>query len=141
MNISHCSECNNNKIVKVKENGKEFIVNNNSQKLITKIKIDNCLIIEGKRCDWLLEIDSPCSLALYIELKGKNIEQAYDQLLSTLNHSYLQKRHKESKKECYIVASRVPKAGTNVQVYQARLKQSHPEVSLKVRLMKAEITI
>jgi len=66
MDISHCSECNNNKIVKVKENGKEFIVNNNSQKLITKIKIDNCLIIEGKRCDWLLEIDSPCSLALYI---------------------------------------------------------------------------
>jgi hypothetical protein len=57
MDISHCSECNKNKIVKVKENGKEFIVNNNSQKLITKIKIDNCLIIEGKRCDWLLEID------------------------------------------------------------------------------------
>ncbi|MDJ0529348.1 MAG: hypothetical protein PX634_29345, partial [Microcystis sp. M53600_WE12] len=100
MDISHCSECNNNKIVKVKENGKEFIVNNNSQKLVTKIKIDNCLIIEGKRCDWLLEIDDPCSWALYIELKGKNIEQAYDQLLSTLNHSYLQKRHKESKKEC-----------------------------------------
>ncbi len=43
MDISHCSECNNNKIVKVKENGKEFIVNNNSQKLVTKIKIDNCL--------------------------------------------------------------------------------------------------
>ena len=29
MDISHCSECNKNKIVKVKENGKEFIVNNN----------------------------------------------------------------------------------------------------------------
>ncbi len=30
---------------------------------------------------------------------------------------------------------------SKLQVYQARLKQSHPEVSLKVRLMKAEITI
>ena len=105
MDISHCSECNKNKIVKVQEKGKEFIVNNNSQKLVTKIKIDNCLIIEGKRCDWLLEIDSPCSLALYIELKGKNIEQAYDQLLSTLNHSYLQERHKESKKEFFLSKS------------------------------------
>jgi hypothetical protein len=61
--------------------------------------------------------------------------------LSTRENSCLQKRHKKSKKECYIVAPRVPKAGSDVQVYQAKLKQSHPEVSLKVKSMKAKITI
>jgi hypothetical protein len=111
MDISHCSECNNNKIIKVSENGKEFIVNNKSQKLVTKIKIDNGLITKGKRCDWVLEIDLPCTLAFYIELKGKDIDQAYNQLLSTLENIYLQTRHKESKKECYIVVSRVQKKG------------------------------
>jgi hypothetical protein len=141
MDISHCSECNNNKIIKVSENGKEFIVNNKSQKLVTKIKIDNGLITKGKRCDWVLEIDLPCTLAFYIELKGKDIDQAYNQLLSTLDNVCLQKRHKESKKECYIVVSRVPKIGTNIQIYQAKLKKYHPQVSLKFKSMKAEITI
>lgn len=141
MDISNCSECNDNKVIKVSENGKEFIVNNKSQKLVTKIKIDNGLITKGKRCDWVLEIDLPCTLAFYIELKGKDIDQAYNQLLSTLEHTYLQKRHEKSKKECYIVAARVPKTGTNIQVYQAKLKKHHPKVSLKFKSMKAEITI
>jgi hypothetical protein len=43
------------------------------------IKIDHGLITKGERCDYVLEIDSPCTLALDIELKGKDIEKAYHQ--------------------------------------------------------------
>lgn len=75
-----------------------------------------------------------------MELKGNKVNDAYEQLVATLGHEYLQKRHDKITKRCYIVASKVPKAGTDIQVYKKRLKKLY-QASLTIREIKIEITV
>ncbi|HEY9701420.1 MAG TPA: hypothetical protein V6C58_03185 [Allocoleopsis sp.] len=122
--FNKCSTVNNNKIVVVEENQRKFIINNAQGKTIRKVLVDGCLIDDHRqRCDYLFEIDDPCTLAIYVELKGKDIEKAFNQLIATLD--YLSQKHKNCHKECYIIASKVPKAGPQVQVLKTKLAKSH----------------
>jgi hypothetical protein len=134
-----CRCTTNDKIVVVSENNRKFTILNQDCKLIEKIKVDGCLIDDNReRCDYVFEIDSPCELAIYLELKGRNIEKAYSQLVSTLG--YLSSSHASLKRECHIVASRVPKAGPKVQELKAKLAKYH-KVQLFVHTTKAQINI
>ncbi len=95
------------------ENKRKLTINNPSAKVIRKIKVDGCLIIDsGKRCDYMFEIDDLASQVIYwviyLELKGCDIEKAYNQLVATIDRFIVE--HRGIKKECHIVASRVPKA-------------------------------
>ncbi len=125
MNFEKCTRKSNQKIVSLSESGRKYILNNKSKKQLAIIKIDGCLITSNKieKCDFLIEIDEPQTLAIYIELKGKNIEKAYNQLINTMN--MLEKRHKKIKKECQIVSSRVPKSGTSVANLKANMMRTH----------------
>jgi hypothetical protein len=134
-----CRCTTNDKVVVVSENNRKFTILNQDCKLIEKIKVDGCLIDDNReRCDYVFEIDSPCELAIYLELKGRNIEKAYSQLVSTLG--YLSSSHASLKRECHIVASRVPRAGPKVQELKAKLAKSH-KVQLFVHTTKAQIDI
>lgn len=138
MDFNKCSDITKNKRIVVSENKREFILINENRKTVTKIEVDGCLISDHRpRCDYLFEINNPCTLAIYVELKGKKIDKAYKQLEATLG--YLSKRHNKSKKQCYIVVSRVPKSGTNIQVYKAKMAKN--KVQLFVKTSKAEIKI
>ncbi len=134
-----CRCTTNDKIIVVSENKRKFTLVNPDCKSIEKIKVDGCLIDDNReRCDYLFEIDCPCELAIYLELKGRNIEKAYSQLVSTLG--YLSSSHSSLKRECHIVASRVPRAGPKVQELKAKLAKSH-KVKLVVHTIKAQIDI
>jgi hypothetical protein len=124
MDYGNCVTQSTNKIVTAEENRRKLTINNPSTKVIRKIKVDGCLPIEsGKRCDYLFEINEPISHVIYLELKGCDIEKAYEQLIATIELFKLE--HQKFKKECHIVASRVPKAGTKIQ-------------QLKVKILKAK---
>ena len=40
------------------ENGRKYILNNKSNLLLTKIKVDGVLITEGERCDYAVDADA-----------------------------------------------------------------------------------
>jgi hypothetical protein len=93
---------------------------------------------ETEKCDFLIEIDEPQTFAIYLELKGKNIEKAYNQLINTMN--ILRLRHEKINKVCQIVASRVPKSGTSVANLKANMMKTHRTL-LKVGTNEVKMNI
>lgn len=111
MNYNLCSTETTDYRVVVKENKSKFELQNNKKIKLKKVQVDGCLIKDGReRCDWIIEIDDQSSQrALFIELKGCNIEKAISQLKSTLEHT--KTRYANYIKECFAVTTRIPKHG------------------------------
>jgi len=139
MEYGKCAYQSTNKIITAEEHKRKLTLNNPNQKTITKIQVDGCLkITSGKRCDFMFEIDQPTTHVIYLELKGCDVAKAYEQLISTL---YLFKeKHKNCKKECHIVASRVPKAGTKIQQLKVKM-QKETMAKLVVNTNKVTIAV
>ena len=122
--ITICNSLTANKIVTVSENKRKFTIQNSSSLQINQVKVDGCYITSGSKCDYLFEIINKNIIAVfYVELKGKNIEHAIKQLEATI--IYCKSIHKDIKKECYIVASRVPKGSTSAQNLKKEFKRKH----------------
>lgn len=117
MDYAKCSvESTNSKIV-VKENKSRFEVDNPNRLSVSKVQVDGCLIADNlEKCDWIISISSENKRALYIELKGCDIDKALKQLKSTLEHT--QSNYQDYKKECYVVTTRIPKFGPKISKKQ-----------------------
>lgn len=85
--LQSCIVCSgNNTCMMVKENGKEFKIDNHNCKKLEKIRIDGCLITLGVRCDYAVLVDSNSNNlndVYLIELKGSDAKHGYEQLLET----------------------------------------------------------
>ena len=143
MDYGKCATQTTHKIITAEENRRKLTINNPSAKVIRKIKVDGCLIIDsGKRCDYMFEIDDLVSQVIYwviyLELKGCDMEKAYIQLVATIDRFTVE--HRGIKKECHIVASRVPKAGPKVQQLKIRLLKEK-KATLIVSTDQAFVTI
>jgi inorganic pyrophosphatase len=113
MDYSKCSFESTDSRVVVKENRSRFQVENPDRLLVTKVQVDGCLIADDlEKCDWIIAINAVNKRALYIELKGCNIDKALKQLKSTLVHT--KNNYKDYKKECYVVTTRIPKFGPSM---------------------------
>jgi len=138
MGYGKCAIETTNKIIPAEENKRKLILNNPSQRLVRKIQVDGCLPVEGKRCDYMFEIDAPTAEVIYLELKGCDIEKAYLQLTETIDLFLNQHRH--VKRSCHIVASRVPKAGTKVQQLKVQmLKNKKVELIVSTEQVTVQI--
>ena len=143
MDYGNCATQTTHKIITAEENRRKLTINNPSGKVVRKIKVDGCVIVDsGKRCDYMFEIDDFASQVIYwviyLELKGCDIEKAYTQLVATIDRFIVE--HRGIKKECHIVASRVPKAGPKVQQLKIRLLKEK-KATLIVSTDKAFVTI
>lgn len=73
----------------VSENGKKYMLNNNSGYQIKKIKLDGCFPeVHGERiCDYMMSIEArELSRAIFIELKGGALTDACNQLYSSITY-------------------------------------------------------
>src|SRR5690606_19732361 len=55
---------------------------NPNKKRIKRTRIDDCMITHGKRCDWLITDHNGTDY--YIELKGKKVRYASEQIVATI---------------------------------------------------------
>jgi hypothetical protein len=84
-----------------------------------RVEVDNCVIAEGPRYDWLVRLDDATSREeIYVELKGSDILHAVDQLEATI--SKLSMDCRRFPKRCLVACSRSPLTGTDVQKYKDR---------------------
>ena len=134
-----CEQSLDGKTITAAEKGKKIILENPGGKTVTKIQVDGCLVAGSRpRCDWVFEVGVPASLAIYVELKGKDIERACAQLAATL--LYLKSNHQQVERRCQIVASRVPKAGTKTQILQKKfLKENSVLLSIGTMVVSTRI--
>lgn len=66
-------------LVPIRENKRTYLARNPDRKTICHYKIDGCLIKDGIRCDDLLLVPGD-QKSLFIELKGKDLLHAVDQI-------------------------------------------------------------
>ena len=112
-------ECTDTKIVFQDGASKsKMCFSNPSRKSVQKIRVDNCLIKEGKRCDFLLIDDN--NVEYFIELKGKQVEYACTQLMETIKKIT---RDMSVLKHAFVISSACPLTTTEVQVYKSMFKR------------------
>lgn len=106
------------KDVSVSENGKTYTVKLNPAKRSAVYQIDGEIIRDGRKCDKLVVVcgmQEDCTV--FVELKGKNITHAIDQLDTTLNHMYFQKVHEEVK----VIRARIVTGGSGPASYSNKV--------------------
>jgi len=104
--LAQCIEFNEKrKICIAYENGKKYQLNNVSDIVIRKVKVDKCLIqnIGEKRCDFLMDSDH-LKRVFFIELKGGVLIKAVNQIYSTI--IYLRPEFMNYRMDARIVGSR-----------------------------------
>ncbi|MTJ14230.1 hypothetical protein FJR11_16920 [Anabaena sp. UHCC 0187] len=130
MDLDKCSEkiSHKNILIEEKKSSKIVFTNENSIE-VTKVQVDGCLDIQGVKCDWLLIINEPY-IEIYIELKGSDVEHAFNQIENTIK--IVSKNYKTVLKYCYIITTRCPINSAQIQVKAKSFKKNYNAV-LKVK--------
>jgi hypothetical protein len=130
--INKCNVIRTDKILSREENKRKAILKNNSQIQINEVQIDNCLITQGNKCDFLWEICLQ-KTAIYVELKGKDLSHALTQIESTINFCIQNYNHSSFTKIAVIVLSRYPQEDTSIQVKKRQFKKRGINLEIKNR--------
>ena len=143
--ISSCNSTTTNRIISVSENKRTFRIKNNSTFTINEVEVDGCYKTTGAKCDYLFEVIEninsvqTVTVVFYVELKGSDINHAIEQLEATIK--YCLNEHKNvNKKECYIVASKFPSAGTSSQVLKKKFLKRN-KMQLFIHTKVKEVTV
>ena len=82
---NRCVNGDKRKIVVVQEHKRKYVGRNSQDKLLHICIVDNCLITTGCRCDYLL-LNLQEKRAYFIELKGRDLVHAIEQIDTTISH-------------------------------------------------------
>lgn len=110
-----CCETINHSNIKVEDSGGQAVFTNGERDSFTKIRVDGCEITEGPRADWALERGNDC---LIIELKGRDVERAANQIIETAVH--WRTLNPTVNLAGLIVARQYPKATSTMQIKKQR---------------------
>ena len=104
-------------LIVLKEKKSKITLLNPDKKLYHEVKVDGDLYAitetQEKKCDYL-ELGKDTSDAVFIELKGIDIETAYEQLLESAKNINV---GSVSKKVAIVVSPHIPKANVKFQNY------------------------
>ena len=104
-----------------RNNRSKFRLQNPKRASIRVVQIDDCVIKEGIRCDYLLIL--PDEQELYIELKGSDVKHAVEQIARTID---LLACHSQSiLKLCFIASTRCPINSAEIQNLKKKFRQKY----------------
>lgn len=127
------------KTISVAENKRKYVATNKDEDPVSLAKIDGCLIKKGIRCDYLL-LNCQKQNAYFIELKGKHLVKATEQILRSIE--LLAPEIQNFRLNARIVLSRVQTPDLLSNEYkklQNRVKQSGGTVQKQSRIVKENI--
>lgn len=106
-----CCEVVNHSKVLLEEKKTKVVFLNEDRMEFEKHKVDDCLIKDGIKCDWAVRDRSGSTV--FVELKGKDVAHACDQLFATVAHDNC--AHLKGKSIGFLVVSFAkPKFDTSV---------------------------
>ncbi len=128
--------------ISVSENGKTYRVDVNPVGSSAVYQIDGVVIKSGQKCDKLLiaindSIPPQKGIAVFIELKGKDISHAIDQLESTIkNPSFLPFPKAADKARARIITAGCgPKSSSKSKLEEARIRFKR-QYNIELRVLK-----
>lgn len=116
-----CTKESTDKILTLEENKRKCVFLNPDRCPLTKVTVDGCQITDGAKCDYLV-LDHYQN-EYYVELKGKDLPHAIEQLEATIRQ--LSSPKKGIRKSAFIVASRHPSNDTSIQKTKALFKKKY----------------
>ena len=141
MNSNNCSQNFSNSIITFKDRGnsQQLTIHNPNSYSVIKTRVDGCMIVNGPRCDFMMEIvDSRYNgvREYYIELKGTDLTKALDQILGT--ETVLAKQ-REGLKKGLIICNRSPESSTENQKLKFKARKKNIELTIKSKKLDYEI--
>jgi len=140
MDYEECKERITNKRIKIFE-GKSslYLINYDSIEVI-KVKVDSCLPISGKKCDYAIYSNKKFKFGILVELKGSNLNHALKQIENTINW-FNKTRCIESIDYCFVIMSgKCPMSSGKIQIHVEKFKKQHSTI-LRIKRSGAEIDI
>lgn len=104
-----------------RNNRSKFRLLNPKRVFIKIIRVDDCAIKEGIRCDYLLVL--PSRQEIYIELKGSDVRHAVDQIARSID--LLTCTDKSQRKLCFIATTRCPLSSAQIQNLKKKFKKEY----------------
>jgi hypothetical protein len=114
--------------IKMEESGRKAIFLNPYNDEYTLIRVDGCVVKSGLRADWV--IISNANNQVFVELKGKDVAHAIEQLESTIE-LFVKNAWVMPHRGALIMCQQVPKAMTRLQAATDRFRRLYG-VRLKV---------
>lgn len=118
---ANCTVETTDKLLVLEENKCKCVFRNPQNEVLIKIIVDGCQITEGIRCDYLV-LDHQKN-EYYIELKGKDIPHAIEQLEASIKQ--LSNSSVKVQKTAIIISSRHPSNDTSIQRAKALFKKKY----------------
>lgn len=112
-----CQECVKSvkhKKVKIDEKGRSATFVNETKKLFLVVEVDGCLVTGNRipRCDYLVSL--PDVASVFVELKGRNVEHATEQLFASIDNPDV-KKFATGKLAFLVMCKRYPRFDTFVR--------------------------
>ncbi|MBD2327780.1 hypothetical protein [Alkalinema sp. FACHB-956] len=135
---ARCQELTQDRRIVFREKRSQITFVNAAQVEVLKIKVDGCVVCDGEtlRCDFALVPDR--DVEIYVELKGSDVAHAVEQLKSTIG--LISEDPKRFRKLCFVISTRVPRQGTDLQNWQVAFKKLF-NAKLQVRSGQAEVDL
>ncbi|MEB3293714.1 MAG: hypothetical protein VKJ24_11195 [Synechococcales bacterium] len=127
-----CEKICHDRILSIQENKSKIIFENPQSLEICCLQVDNCAIKEGPRCDYAMTVEHIVD-EFYIELKGQDIRHAFQQLEATIKQ--ISSDVKKCPKICFIISTRVPLTGPEIQVASKQFKSKF-NAKLEIKNLK-----
>ena len=111
-------------------NGRSFVVKNEVRWQVGVVEVDDCLITDTKRCDWMVrlpgqkKIAAGIAAAKLVELKGSDVAKAFAQLEATLIHPHLT-ADRPLINECFIVSKINPSFSGTIQIQKKHFADTY----------------
>lgn len=123
------------------ENGKRFSFKNPDNLKICKVQVDGCLINDQnkKKCDYFFSVPQLNKYYL-VELKGKHIEIALEQITETFVHVNKNLQESPDQYKGFVVSSTVPKsANQRFKNYQEKIFKKHKLLIERKQIRHTEV--
>ncbi len=104
-----------------KEKSANITFINRSRDDVKKIQIDNCVITDGIRCDWLVVNNE--GKEHFVELKGGDVPHAIKQIERSVKEVSADSRTQA--KACFIVSKNNPLNSTQTNILKKRFKDDY----------------
>jgi hypothetical protein len=111
----------------------EFRLHNPKRASIKVVQVDDCVVKEGIRCDYLLIL--PDGQEVYIELKGSDVRHAVEQISRSID--LLACNCQSIVKLCFISSTRCPINSTEIQNLKRQFRQKY---NAQLSVKNGEIT-
>lgn len=108
-----CSQRVKHKLIVFEEKRSKLTIINKKGLQVIRVKVDNCEITEGIRCDYLLIAKK---VEHFIELKGQDIDHAIKQIKSSIRELSTDLRN--TPKVSFVICTRSPMASAKIQSIQ-----------------------